>query len=220
MQRAGQHEIGRQRPGMGEARADRGEQQRGEQLHERIAHGNARPAVPAPAPQPQPREQRDVVAVLELHVAARAVRRRPHERLVAGHAPDHDVQERTDDESVQAADRGDQRSHDDEPRPRSELRRGSHEMPAAGRRPDATKRQAHDGPAAVAVEQSSITSLCPSRPGGCPQPGPYTSPRERSSYRHRWCRHWHRSCLRCRSTCRTWRAPLPTRSGRPEPPPR
>ena len=71
-----QHEERRQRPRVGEARADRREQHRGEQLDERIADRDRLAAVPAPAAQQQPRHDRDVVARRDRRVARRAVRAR------------------------------------------------------------------------------------------------------------------------------------------------
>ena len=99
---------------MRESRTDRGEEHGREQLHERVARGDRRSAVPAAATQQQPRDDRNVVTIGDPRVARRAMRRWLDDRLLARHPPDHDVQERTDDESVHAADRGDQRGHDEE----------------------------------------------------------------------------------------------------------
>ena len=108
-----EHEIRGQRPRVAEAGADRGEQHAGEQLDERVARTrSASPQLPALARAAAATRRPGCCRGRDRRVAARAVRRRLDDRLLARNAPDDDVQERTDDQSVDAADRGDQRGHD------------------------------------------------------------------------------------------------------------
>ena len=72
-------------------------QRRGTCLDERIARRDRRCAAAAVPAQQQPGEDRDVVVGLDRRAAARAVRGRFDERLVAGQAVDDDVQERAED---------------------------------------------------------------------------------------------------------------------------
>ena len=78
-----------------EHRADT--QHAGARLDERVARRDWLAAAAATPAQQQPGEDRDVVVGLDRRGAARAVRRRFDDRLVARQAVDDDVQERTDD---------------------------------------------------------------------------------------------------------------------------
>ena len=109
---AGEHEERRKRPRVRVPGADRREQHAREQLDERVADRDRLAAVPAVTAQDQPRHDRDVVAVGDLRVARRAVRTRLHDRLVPRHAPDHDVEERSDHEPVHARDHCDEQRHE------------------------------------------------------------------------------------------------------------